>query len=84
MAKRVIDLTTGGTCELCRPQGICAGCGKGFTESEMYYAQTGDHDHLVMKDGRLGREAYGQAMCGPCYNKDYALVYPSEPVPVAL
>lgn len=79
MPKQVVDLTAGGICDACDAEKACAVCKVPMSEEvQLYYAPSGDHDHLVMRNGRLGREAHGQFMCAPHYKVDFEKTYPGE------
>jgi hypothetical protein len=79
VAKPVVDLTSGGACDLCGPSNACYVCKA--TGVALWYAQTGDHTHLVILEGKLGREAHGKLLCASHYADDFNQAYPSEPVP---
>jgi hypothetical protein len=69
--KETVNLTGGGSCENCDDQSRCCVCGKEPTvEDPLYYAQSGDHDHLVNRDGALVLEAHGRLMCEEHYLAD--------------
>jgi hypothetical protein len=56
-----------------------------MTEQVMlYYMPSGDHDHLVMRDGRLGREGHGRLGCMEHYKADWINTYPGATWPSEL
>lgn len=66
--KPIIDLTRGGDCPSCDTAVVCCNCGVGPTPQDpLSYAPAGDHDHLVMYHGSLGREAHGRFQCAKHY-----------------
>lgn len=82
MPKPVIDLTQGGACESCDNKVVCSVCGKPPTPDDLLaYAPSGDHDHLVMRNGHLGREAHGRLLCAGHFKEDWLKFYPTLPWP---
>jgi hypothetical protein len=69
--KSTINIAAGGECEECDTEAKCCVCGKEASREEpLFYAQSGDHDHLVSREGALVLEAHGRLMCEEHYLAD--------------
>jgi hypothetical protein len=69
-------------CDICRTHqsGHCDGCQKPVTIQDSYRSQS-HHFHPTNIDGNPGHFGINKILCRECYLKDFAAVYPNEPLP---